>query len=464
MGLFDRFPIRWRLALTSATLTFLILLVLASAVGGFATRDLWTSFDADIAATAADIQSGIDIEPIGPTALQLRRPSERTLRVAVAGGAVLRIVDLRGHVVYQTANGPALGRLRKGTTSRGRYRIVTRPLLLNGKATVAFLQYARPAERVEHSVHVVWWLLVLSVLLGTVLALLAGVAVARRAMGPVIELTRTARQIAQTRDASLAIPEPETDDEIGELAVTLGEMLGELDSARVDVEMALARQRQFVGDASHELRTPLTSVFANLEILEPGLDGEDLETVQSALRSCRRMRLLVNDLLLLASSEDTAKRTARSNIDLNSAVRAALGEVAPLVQSHRLDADLSSALVVSANPEQVQRLVINLVTNALVHTPAGTLVTVRTMRSHDAAWVVVEDDGPGVDPALADVVFDRFVRGGGDHGQGGTGLGLAIVKAIAREHGGDVTLETHAGGGSRFLVRLPLSGDRVPTA
>ena len=99
-------------------------------------------------------------------------------------------------------------------------------------------------------------------------------AVANRAMRPISALTTAASGIATTRDPSRRIPEPESDDEVAELARTLDQMLRELDAARSETEATIQRQREFVADASHELRTPLTSILANLELLEAALAAE----------------------------------------------------------------------------------------------------------------------------------------------------------------------------------------------
>ena len=165
------------------------------------------------------------------------------------------------------------------------------------------LLYARPLSDVDHTLARVRFFLILGVLGGTVLALLAGLATAQRAMRPIAELTDAAREIERTRDPSRRIPHPEADDEVAELARTLEGMLGALDAARAETEAMLDRQREFVADASHELRTPLTSVLANLELLAEELDGEQAETAEAALRSTRRMRRLVGDLLLLARAD-----------------------------------------------------------------------------------------------------------------------------------------------------------------
>src|SRR5207237_3329542 len=142
----------------------------------------------------------------------------------------------------------------------------------------AWVQYGRRVSDVQATANRVKLFLGLGVLGGAALALLAGLATARRAMEPIAELTAAARDVARTRDPSVRIPRPEADDEVAELAETLDSMLHALDEARGETESTLARQREFVADASHELRTPLTSVLANLELLEETLDGEARDT------------------------------------------------------------------------------------------------------------------------------------------------------------------------------------------
>ena len=189
-----------------------------------------------------------------------------------------------------------------GTFQSNGYRAVVRQMRVapTGKVT---LLYALPLSDVDHTIAEVQVFLLLGVLGGTVAALLAGLFVSARAMRPIVELTDAAREIERTRDPTRQIPHPEAEDEIAELARTLEGMLGALDSARSDTQAMLDRQREFVADASHELRTPLTSVLANLELLNEELTGEQAETAVAALRSTRRMRRLVGDLLLLARAD-----------------------------------------------------------------------------------------------------------------------------------------------------------------
>jgi two-component system OmpR family sensor kinase len=293
---------------------------------------------------------------------------------------------------------------------------------------------------------------------GTGLALLAGMAIARRAMAPIALLTTAAAEIARTRDPSRKVPQSEAEDEVSELAHTLEGMLRELDAARSETESMLARQRRFVADASHELRTPLTSVLANLELLAESLHGEQGEAASSALRSSRRMRRLVADLLLLART-DVGRVVAHDPCDIAQIVVEAAGELGPVSSAHGISLDAHPA-VVEASRDELHRLTINLLENALRHTPPGTEIRVSTAAEGDWAKLIVEDDGPGVSRELAPTLFERFVRGAGDRG-GSFGLGLAIVKAVAESHGGDVTLESVDPHGARFVVRLPTAARRT---
>jgi two-component system OmpR family sensor kinase len=288
--------------------------------------------------------------------------------------------------------------------------------------------------------------------------------IARRAMRPIASLTATAREIATTRDPSRQMPEPAVEDEVGELALTLEEMLRSLDAARAEREGAMQKQREFVADASHELRTPLTSVLANLELLQASLgdpnQAEDREVVDSALRSSRRMSRLVSDLLLLARA-DAGRLDKHRRCDLAEVAGDAAAEAAPLMGNRTLTVDNDRPLRVEGSPDELHRMVLNLLDNAARHTPAGSTIELSLREEGGDAVVEVSDDGPGIPAAMREQIFDRFVRGEGpaDTARGtGTGLGLAIVSAVAASHGGTVEALEAASGGALFRARIPLAG------
>ena len=471
-----RLPIRLKLAVVSAALTFLILLLFALVIGAVAEQRLRASFDDDLRATASDLQDRLRLRTTPEGGQALAVPGD-LLRAAAAGNAAIRVIDRDGRVVAQTPGAPDLGGPVEDLHDMPGYRVVSRPLFAASltpdggfgldrapaDGAVAFVQYAKPQKSIDATVGRVRLFLVLGVLGGTALAFLAGFLVARRAMRPIAGLTRAAREVARTRDPAVSLPKPEANDEVSDLARTLEDMLRELGAARTETEAALTRQREFVADASHELRTPLTSILANLELLEAELQGEQEEIAGSALRSSRRMRRLVGDLLLLARA-DAGREAPKRALDLAAVAREAVAEVSPIAAERQVTVDAPEPVPVDGAPDDLHRLALNLIENAVLHTPAGTPVTVAVRRDDGSAVLEVADRGPGVPPELRDRAFERFSRAGGDHAPtNGSGLGLAIVRAVAEGHGGAVELSDADGGGAVFTVRLPVGGEELAT-
>jgi signal transduction histidine kinase len=454
----DRISIRWRLALTSAALTFAILCTFAIAVGELTQRRIRDDFGHQTEVSADRLARNLIVQ-YNPATGTVDFDRRQLDLVAGTESAVLRILDQSGGVIRETPSAPHfVGLPHLGTDIQQGYRIETRTIPIGN--FIGYMQFARPLSDLEATLRRVRFFLLFGVLGGTALSLLGGLMVARRAMTPIARLTETAAEIRRTRDPDLRIDIPETDDEVAQLAQTLDEMLLGLSESRGEMESLLARQREFVADASHELRTPLTSVIANLELLTETLDGEQGEAAQAALRSSHRMRRLVADLLLLARA-DAQRQAPRQVIDLGAVVVDAAGEVGALSAEHELSVDVSSVRVEGVR-DDLHRMALNLMENALRHTPPGTRVHVRLAPKGDDAVLIVEDDGPGVSEAMRARVFDRFVRGAGDHA-GSFGLGLSIVRAVAEQHGGSVELED-ARPGARFVVRLPgvAARDREP--
>ncbi len=453
----SRTPIRWRLALTSAGLTFVILTCFAIAVGQLTASRIRSDFNNEMAAAAGDLADRITVhydkgKPFILPDLDL---------YAAPNHAVIRVLGANRRPVASTEHAPNLDAAYGFRTANvSGYRVVSRATVLkvNNVVLAVTVQYARKVSDLESTVSRVRLFLLIGVLGGTGLALAAGLILARRAMSPITALTSTARKIADTRDPGLHVPLSGADDEVAELGRTLQAMLDALDEARDETEGALVRQRQFVADASHELRTPLTSILANLELLAD-LDGERGEAARSALRSSQRMRRLVGDLLLLARA-DAKRQLPREPTDVARVLVEAAAELGPVADGHNLAVDADDEAVVDGTRDELHRMTLNLMENAIRHTPAGTRVRARVVARDDEVVLTVQDNGPGVPPELRERIFERFVRGDGDRGSS-SGLGLSIVRAVAESHGGSVTVED-ATPGARFVVRLPRAAVAAP--
>jgi signal transduction histidine kinase len=464
-------PIRWRLAGGSAALTFVILASFAVIVGTLTNRQVRTQFDDQLGATIDRLARDV-------TRAQLTVADGRTQcgpislsSFAEAEHAQIRLFDSSDQRLVcstprsggappsspaQRFNAYPLG--GEGPFNLAGYRVaVRRGVHVRPRGSELTVVYAQPLSDVDQTLARVQAFLLLGVLGGAVLALLAGLFVSDRAMAPIKELTSAAREIGRTEDTSRRVPHPEAEDEIAELARTLEGMLGALDASRERTQTLLDRQREFVADASHELRTPLTSVLANLELLTEELGGEQAETAEAALRSTRRMRRLVGDLLLLARA-DAARSQPHRPIDLSQVLIEAAAELGPMAEGHELQVHAEPAQVAGVRDE-LHRLILNLLENAIRHTPPGTRVRAATASDRETVTLVVEDSGPGIPANLSSRVFERFVRGGRDGGRG-SGLGLAIVRSVAESHGGTVRLDRSTLGsaqspGTHFFIQLP---------
>ncbi len=461
---YRRVPVRWRLSGGSAALTFVILAGVAGVTDVLTDRHVSNAFYQQQQGNAQQFATEIlpRTLPGSPTGVdcsaaitQFGQDTAAQIRLFTRSGRLLCSSQLSASLVPVNAPGFRAPRHANASYVEGGFHVDTQLVQIKPHGH-ALMLYAEPLSNLNETISGIRVYLTGGVLVGTLLALLAGLLVAERAMRPVVELTETAREIERTRDPTLRIPQPEADDEVADLARTLESMLGALDAARNESETALRRQREFVADASHELRTPLTSVLANLELLADELDGEQADSAKSALRSTRRMRRLVADLLLLARA-DVGRQQPRRLTDLAAHLTDAAAELGPGTDDHEITIDPKPAPVDGLG-DDLHRLILNLLENARSHTPPGTRITASSGVRDGHPFLVVEDDGPGIDPRLQRRVFERFVRGGGDTGSRGTGLGLAIVDAVASAHGASVRMtslpELH---GTRFEVIFPVS-------
>jgi two-component system, OmpR family, sensor kinase len=286
-----------------------------------------------------------------------------------------------------------------------------------------------------------------------------------------VEVEQTAEAIA-AGDLTRRVPEADPRTEVGGLSMALNTMLGQIETAfderRASEEAALAseeRMRRFVADASHELRTPLTSIrgFAELHRQSGGAD----DNVGRIEHHATRMGLLVDDLLLLARM-DQQRPLEKKPVDLLALATDALIDARVTAHDHKLrlrtqggdgDDDVEPAVVLG-DETRLRQVLQNLITNALIHTPAGTEVTVFVGTEGREAVLEVSDNGPGMTEEDAGRVFERFYRLERSRTRvvsgSGSGLGLSIVSALVAAHGGTVTLRTAPGKGAAFRVTLPL--------
>lgn len=261
--------------------------------------------------------------------------------------------------------------------------------------------------------------------------------------------------------------------EVGQVGAALNRLLRHVESALAARHESESQVRQFVADASHELRTPLASIRGYAELVRRLPDEVPAGALQAMGRvesESERMTGLVEDMLLLARL-DAGRPLAADDVDVAVLAVDAVTDAHAAGPDHvwRLDVPVTDdELVVVGDEDRLRQVLTNLVSNARVHTPAGTTVTVRVRQDADAVVVQVEDDGPGIPPDLRARVFDRFARGDASRTRNGgsTGLGLAIAHAVVTAHDGtlDVSCATGVATGTTFTVRLPHASPRAAHA
>ncbi|UQU62914.1 ATP-binding protein [Couchioplanes caeruleus] len=230
--------------------------------------------------------------------------------------------------------------------------------------------------------------------------------------------------------------------------------LQELDTAKND----------FMSTVSHELRTPLTSIAGYVELLLDAEAGELGPAQQRMLqvigRNTRRLRELIEDMLILSKIESGAFRTSRAPVDLVVVAEQALAAIAPAAAKATVElrTEMERPLELSADAEQVDRVLMNLLSNAVKFTPAGGTVTLAARRADDEVVLVVADTGIGIPAGEQQSLFGRFFRASNAIREAipGTGLGLAIVRTIVDNHGGRIEVASTAGEGTTVTVRLPV--------
>jgi two-component system OmpR family sensor kinase len=308
-------------------------------------------------------------------------------------------------------------------------------------------------------------------LVGVLVVAVSAAWIVRLALRPLQRVTETAARVSELPldrgevDLVDRVPAADTDPrtEVGRVGSALNRMLDHVDVALETRHASENKVRRFVADASHELRTPLASIRGYAELTRRSGQALPPDTVHALGRiesEAVRMTGLVEDLLLLARL-DEGRELEREPVDLTRMLVDVVSDAHAAGPVHVWDLDLPEEPVqVVGDGARLHQVFANL-TNARIHTPAGTTVGVALTAGDQQAQITVTDDGPGIPEALQPALFERFVRGDSSRfrGAGGsTGLGLAIARAVVTAHHGEITAESRPGF-TRFTVSLPLAAE-----
>ncbi len=349
---------------------------------------------------------------------------------------------LQGKTLYETLH----------PSSGSSFRRISYPIPVEGK-----VQYILQAQTSLELIHdTLRWLIIT---LGVVSIGMLGCAwagshwMAGKVLSPIDTLSQTATTVsAQSLDTRLLLDAPY--DEFQQLSQSFNSMLERL-------QRVFESQRRFVGDAAHELKTPLTAMKGNVEVaLQRDRSPADYqEVLTSCLGQIEHLSRLVKSLLTLTQFAGEHPPISRKPVLLKPLIEEIVSELAVLVQEKEcvFNEHLQDVPLIHGDAGQLKQLLINLLDNAIRHTPRGGSVTVTLQPSGNKVCLTVEDTGSGIEPEHLPHVFDRFYRAdrARDRESGGTGLGLAIAREIVLAHDGTIQVQSQVGKGSMFIVQLP---------
>lgn len=333
----------------------------------------------------------------------------------------------------------------------------TMPLEATETAVRGWLEVSRIESQMHRNLHRFRWMLGVGVLLGVLVSGWVGLAMARRALRPVSDLTQAAQKIQAEKLENRLPTRFGVRDELTDLAETMNDLLDRLDRS-------FERERQFRADAAHEMFTPISALRSEIEVAlrrERSLT-EYQDTLGTLGEHADRLSAIVDDLLRLSRAETSSNGTA-SKVDLSRAIAESLARASAKAEAAEVtvisrESPQSGPLSVCIDPSHLEVILDNLVDNAIKYSPCGSIVTVSFGRRGN--WIVfqVEDAGVGFTTEDGVRLFDRFFRSENQRVRSikGSGLGLSIVKAFVEGCGGKIRAESNGSGrGSRFIVHLP---------
>lgn len=460
--------IRLRLTLTYTVILALTLIIFSGLLYYFQVRVTLNTFQTRLASTAFMDDNDPGLAPPGPDEPPRQRPRGPILfsQIRNPDGTIVRRDPQFGGEVTLPLSDTALRQVQQGETWTEMIvidgeRFMVRSHLVRGPdGQPRILQTAASLIDRDQYLGTLRRVLITGSSLAVLVAFGIGWVLAGLTLRPINRLRQTAQAIGSERDFARRVDYAGPQDEIGQLATTFNDMLGELQAAFLQVEQSLKTQQRFVADASHELRTPLTTLRGNIALLQrrdpplPPADQADILTDME--EESERLIRLVNDLLLLARA-DAKRPLRREPVALAPLLADVCQQVRVLAPSRPLACASETDLTVSGDRDALKQVLLILLDNALNHTPPHTNIALTVTTEAGQAAISVSDNGPGIKPFLLPHIFDRFTQGNTARTGSSAGLGLAIAKELVEAQGGTIGVQSEVGQGAIFTVRVALA-------
>jgi signal transduction histidine kinase len=332
-------------------------------------------------------------------------------------------------------------------------RVLSVPVvILPEEQIVGYLQLASSLDSVDQARQMLIVVLFSVGVMAVAVAGAVGYMTARSALRPLDHVTDTALQITRADDLSrrITLQSPPTG-EVGRLTLAFNETLERLESL-------FETQRRFLADVSHELRTPLTAIRGNIDLIRH-MGEADPASLDAITSEVDRMTRLVRDLLFLAQAETGKLPLAQEIVELDTLMLEVFQQAKILANDQiKVSLGREDQARVLGDRDRLKQVLLNLVANAIDHTPSGGKVDLSLTCEDEWARVIVSDTGPGIPQEDIPIIFERFQRldrSGKPLGSKGAGLGLSIAFWITRIHGGRIEVTSEVGQGAEFSVWLP---------
>ena len=460
-------PIRLRLA---AFFTVAVALILAGA--GIVTyqllrHSLLAEIGRDVVTRARTFQAS---QPAPPYRLDTFSAPDVFIQVQTGQGTITaRSANLAGRSL------PLPEQARRGQVAE--VRLSGRPLFLAAARLPGggYVVVARSPVTIYRALATLQRLLTVVVATAMLLTAVASWGYSRAALRPIDRIVDAARAVRDSRDLTRRVPHTGRHDEIGRLADTFNAMLAELDAAHQALDSSHQQMRQFLADCSHELRAPLARIRTAADLLtrlseterrEQGADTYRSQALADIAADTDRMARRVRELLILARADAGAAIQPRP-VPLDDILAAAIrhGERMASTVGFSAEPGTDTALhdvTVAGDPDYLLQVLLILIDNACKYTRPPGHIQIAARLDDGFAEISVTDTGIGIPADDIDHIYERFYRGRNAAATTGTGLGLAIAAWVIAQHGGQITLTSTPGLGSRFAIRLPVQAPQRP--
>jgi len=453
--------LRARLTLWYTIILTSVLVIFGGTVYLLVSASLTRQVEDTLQRTADDILEASRVHIGGIPLLQAQLDFELTANTFV------KVLDESGNLIRQTFNSPASDFAFDNTVidstvpifstvsiEDARLRILTVPVVSgNSGQTVAILQLAVSLKSVDQTRELLLFILFAVGAIAVTISAIVGWMTAGTALRPIGEITESALQITHADDLSRRIPfYGSRNDEVGNLTVAFNETLERL-------ENLFETQRRFLADVSHELRTPLTAIRGNIDLIRR-MGKADQISLDAITSEVDRMTRMVGDLLVLVQAETGKLPLAREIVELDTLLLEVFQQAKVLVKGKiEIRLGQEDQARVMGDRDRLKQVLLNLVANAIEHTPPGGKITMGLECGGEFTRLSVADNGKGIATDDLPFIFERFYRAEPSRKRTesvGAGLGLSIAYWITRSHDGRIEVDSEKGKGTTFTVLLPL--------